>query len=74
MYWRAPNESPNENCQCALHSDGRPGRFASFVARARTRAFRHLSELLQSANPTARHSVSGRSEDGLHDIYIGHEC
>ena len=70
MYWRCPNE----NCQCQWHSDGRPGRFASFVARARERAFRHLSrELLQSAKQAARHSVSGRSEDVLHDIYIGHE-
>jgi hypothetical protein len=45
-----------------------------FVARARARAFRHLSrELLQSAKQAARHSVSGRSEDVLHDIYIGYE-
>ena len=38
------------------------------------RAFTKVSrELMQSANPGARHSVSGSQEDVVHDIYIGHE-
>ena len=54
-----------------LHSDGRAGRFASFVARnMRQTSTQPARELLQSAKRPARHSVSGSNEDVLHDLYF----